>query len=537
MKRTFTILVFLLLSVSAVSAQTNSDSFTIRVFGSADTEAPTTPTLQSTTPIAFNQIDLNWSTSTDNFAVSGYVVSRDGAAVATTTLTNYSDNSVMASTTYSYTVRAFDNAFNYSSSSNALATTTPNVPVVPPADDDDSASEGSVVRIVVDEFTVTPQYTSAQIDLTTARPVMVSLRWGRTTSYELGYLTTDTYSRTNNIRLTDLEPGTTYLYEGTAATPFGLQSVIETGSFTTLIDQAVQAPSNVARFFAVGDGEDVRLSWQRPVGELGSDVRIVRSHLGFPAHPQDGAIVYQGSGTAVIDEAVLSQFSPVYYTAFTISPDGAVSSGAIAVAYARLGGESGSDPSGDFVPVNPDIGTPIPTDEATSTVQEDRVTPDMKIPKLSEVYVRQGEKEFSFLGEVLMLDSETPFTVAIPKSAVAGNLKSIIGTVVDPTDTRKRHSFLLRINADNSRYEATVPALSVQGESTLLVEIYDYQAAIVAKYQAPIEFVDSDDTQKVVFPDELYERSHWLLLASVLPIAGAFLLFVLYRRRAEDNRL
>jgi hypothetical protein len=285
----------------------------------------------------------------------------------------------------------------------------------------------------------------------------------------------------------------------------------------------------------VANAGDVRLSWQKPKNEPTSYVRIVRSHLGFPRHPEDGAIVYQGFDSSVVDADILNQFSPVYYTAFTYNAQGSVSSGAIAVVYAQS--TPGTNVPGTTVPTEPSIGVPIPSSEATSTVYEEYVKPGMKLPELSEIYIKQTGKEFSFIGEKLTLDSQESFTVIIPKYAVAGNLKSIIGTLIDPTDNRKRYSFLLRINADDTQYEADIAALSVQGSSALIVEIYDYEAAIVAKYQTPIEFVAIPVTEQVVFPDKLYERSNWLLLASVLPFALAFFFLILYRRQAEDNRL
>jgi hypothetical protein len=83
------------------------------VVGGEDTEAPTTPTLLSAIPTAATQIDLVWSTSTDNVIVSGYVLFRDSVIVATTSQTSYLDTGLTASTTYSYEVYAFDGFFKY----------------------------------------------------------------------------------------------------------------------------------------------------------------------------------------------------------------------------------------------------------------------------------------------------------------------------------------------------------------------------------------------------------------------------------------
>jgi chitodextrinase len=73
------------------------------------------------------QANLSWSASTDNVGVTGYTVYRGGTQVATvsgSTLT-YSDTTVAPSTTYSYTVDAFDAAGNHSAQSSPAPVTTP----------------------------------------------------------------------------------------------------------------------------------------------------------------------------------------------------------------------------------------------------------------------------------------------------------------------------------------------------------------------------------------------------------------------------
>lgn len=70
------------------------------------------------------QVDLSWNASTDNVGVTGYRVYRDGAVIANVAGTSYVDTSVVASTTYSYTVAAHDAAGNFSGQSAAAVVTT-----------------------------------------------------------------------------------------------------------------------------------------------------------------------------------------------------------------------------------------------------------------------------------------------------------------------------------------------------------------------------------------------------------------------------
>lgn len=99
----------------------------IDVTTTADTQPPTAPTNLTATAVSSSQINLAWTASTDNVGVTGYQVFRGSTQIATTTTTSYSNTGLAASTTYSYTVKAFDAANNISGSSNtATATTQPN---------------------------------------------------------------------------------------------------------------------------------------------------------------------------------------------------------------------------------------------------------------------------------------------------------------------------------------------------------------------------------------------------------------------------
>lgn len=94
-------------------------------FQTNDSNAPTVPTALVATAVSNSQINLSWTASTDAFGVSGYRIFRDAAFLATSTLTTYNDTGLTASTSYSYTVSAFDASLNISAhSATATATTT-----------------------------------------------------------------------------------------------------------------------------------------------------------------------------------------------------------------------------------------------------------------------------------------------------------------------------------------------------------------------------------------------------------------------------
>jgi chitodextrinase len=88
-----------------------------------DTQAPSAPSGLSAQATSSTGASLSWSASTDNVAVAGYRVYRDGVLRTTTTSTSYTDSGLSPQTTYSYTVVAFDAAGNVGPSTGASVTT------------------------------------------------------------------------------------------------------------------------------------------------------------------------------------------------------------------------------------------------------------------------------------------------------------------------------------------------------------------------------------------------------------------------------
>jgi hypothetical protein len=107
------------------TAGTVAQSVTVTVTGSpTDTTAPSAPTNLAGTAAGQTQINLTWTASTDNVGVTAYQVFRNGTQVGTPTTNSYSDTGLVASTQYSYTVKAVDAAGNVSQVSNTASATT-----------------------------------------------------------------------------------------------------------------------------------------------------------------------------------------------------------------------------------------------------------------------------------------------------------------------------------------------------------------------------------------------------------------------------
>ncbi len=128
--------------VAAVDAASNTSGFstvvTVTTPAAPDTVPPSVPAGLSASAVSASQVNLSWSASTDNTAVTGYQVQRCAGAgcssfvqVAAPSGTSVSDPGLTASTSYSYRVRAVDAAGNTSGFSTVVTVTTPAPPAGP----------------------------------------------------------------------------------------------------------------------------------------------------------------------------------------------------------------------------------------------------------------------------------------------------------------------------------------------------------------------------------------------------------------------
>jgi acid phosphatase type 7 len=93
-----------------------------------DTTAPTAPARLTARAVSSGEVALQWTASTDNVGVTGYIVYRGGARLGEVSANalSYQDTSdVRPSTSYQYLITAVDAAGNESPASNTASATTP----------------------------------------------------------------------------------------------------------------------------------------------------------------------------------------------------------------------------------------------------------------------------------------------------------------------------------------------------------------------------------------------------------------------------
>jgi len=217
-----------------------------------DKEAPSTPGGISAAANAYNKVTVKWNASTDNVAVKGYRLSRDGVTLADVTNgTQYVDNTVLPSTTYNYQVIAYDAANNDSGLSTVATAKTPAPTTVdtqaPSAPTNVKATEAGKTQVNVSWTASTDNVGVAAYDVYRAT--------GSITAAKVATVTTNSYGDSG------LSPKTKYTYYVIARDNAGNASgKSATASATTQKETKVTTGSLTGKVTF-----DKKIWWNRPL--------------------------------------------------------------------------------------------------------------------------------------------------------------------------------------------------------------------------------------------------------------------------------
>jgi hypothetical protein len=198
-----------------------------------DNLSPTTPKNLVATASGSNQVDLSWTASKDDVGVSGYKVFRDGTQIGTTSATTYTDTTVSPSTSYTYTVEAFDVGNNVSGQSTPATVTTPAGSPISNL----RASSITQTAAIIGWITDTPSSSQINYGLTSA--------YGSSTALDSSLVTSHAQT------IPDLTAGQTYHYQVVSTDALDNTSTSPDATFTTLAanvtlpDMKIKVPTNL----------------------------------------------------------------------------------------------------------------------------------------------------------------------------------------------------------------------------------------------------------------------------------------------------
>ncbi len=238
---------------------------------------------------------------------------------------------------------------------------------------------------------------------------------------------------------------------------------------------------NVGRFVATFSTthKEVFLSWQNPNYSKFLSVRVIRSSRGIPENPNDGVVIYEGTGESVVDQGVELDVS-YFYAAFVRSEDDGFSSGALATAY-RGTRKPPTEPTPTTTPT-----TTLPIID-NGGLTDDQTNPFASLPQVESrdpLIVSLGLGDFlayqsgrlpqAFdIGQIkLNARLDTVFEVRADK--LPKSLKTIGLVLTDPKDSRQTFSFLLRINKAGTAYTATIGPLEMPGSYPAKIYLINY---------------------------------------------------------------
>ncbi len=237
------------------------------------------------------------------------------------------------------------------------------------------------------------------------------------------------------------------------------------------------APTNVSFLKAESEDEKIKLSWINSNDSDFARVKINRSQKSYLLSPNEGKIIYDGSGTFFIDTN-LKNGQSYFYTVFSYDKAGNYSSGAIIFAVPQ------------FLPV-PEISSEVP--EKIIPEISPKIFPQIPpeiiplIPLLPQPLINVPQKEkiglsdFSFQIKTdfdlikiptekldkIKIVREMPLIISIPSDKFIKEVKTITASITNGFSS----SYLLKLNKKTKNFEATISAPFKKGKYKLLLNV------------------------------------------------------------------
>ena len=254
-----------------------SASITVMV-KNADTTAPSAPGKVTVSAVNATTVKLTWAESTDSGSnasgVARYNVVRNGAVIAQTTSTSYTDSTASANTKYTYLVQAVDGAGNTSKNSSSKKITTPKSSGSTPGDKQAPAAPSNLSATATSATQVNLSWSASTDQGGSGLAGYNVYRNGKSSQLNGSLLTTTTYGDGT------VTAGTSYSYQVEAVDGAGNKSAKATVSVKTSGTAPQKdtspptAPSNLAAT-AISPTR-IDLSWTAATDNVAVATYIVR---------------------------------------------------------------------------------------------------------------------------------------------------------------------------------------------------------------------------------------------------------------------
>ena len=300
---------------------------------------------------------------------------------------------------------------------------------------------------------------SSVISFNTNHATQAKVFWGLTGNYELGSISGLFYGFDHSIKISGLKSDTKYYYKVEVINGLGVVVSAES-SFQTLKDFTFIPLANVTHFQAIPQEDSIALLWKIPKNKDISSVRIVKSDKFYPRDINDGEIIFEGNSEEYLDTNVVKG-KLYYYALFAKNTKNEYSSGVLAQAKIPLAGEI-------LIPAtstDPFIGISIV--ENLDSVIRDLTFSDFD-------FVQDGVK-IENTDSIVTIDGKKDLTIILDYDKVPEILKTIAITLIDPEDSSKVFTFLLRVNNEKTKYEATIAPLGRSGKFKVNIIVLDYK--------------------------------------------------------------
>jgi hypothetical protein len=202
---------------------------------SSDTTAPSVPTNLSATAVSSSQVNLAWTASTDNTAVTGYNIYRcsgNGCTpttqIGTSATNSYQNTGLTASTAYTYAVSAYDAVPNTSAKSSSASAKTQASVTVNAAPNISNVSVTSISSSGATITWTTDQPSDSQVTYGLPSQINLGIAFGNTTSVNSSLVTM------HSVSISGLLAHTVYAYKVISSNPKGSSSSDYGNMFTTL---------------------------------------------------------------------------------------------------------------------------------------------------------------------------------------------------------------------------------------------------------------------------------------------------------------